>query len=147
MQTHISWIATPVVGNINVINAGLAAFFKGNGFERRDSLRAQACVEGVFGYCVGNIKTNGFMEDITVDLSWVDHDIILTIRHNGPGGEWDGLLSGEKDQQIKRTSFEAMGLFIARELLHSLTYQGQYDLASGRPVRVYELVYRLGEDD
>lgn len=146
MQTHISWTVTPVIGNVAIINAGIAAFFKGNGFAELDSLRLQTCLEGVFGYCVGNIKDNGLMEDITIDLSWVERDIIIAVRHHGPGGQWDSILSRETDKPIKRTSFESMGLFIARDLLHSLIYQGQYDIVSGHLVRTYNLVYRMNPD-
>lgn len=145
MQVHIRWTVSPVIENVAVVNGGIDAFFKANGFSHRDSLRLQACVEGVFGYCVGNIKARGFMEDVTMELGWEERDVIIRMSHNGPGGEWDNVLSKDidKDAPIRRTSFDSMGLFIARELLHSLTYQGQFDHSVGRPVRLYELVYRM----
>jgi len=117
-----------------------------------DSQRLQVCVEGVFSYCVNNIRLLDRHEEITVKLFWEEHDLKVFIQHCGPRGEWDESL---RDQScpIRRTSFTAMGLFIARELLHSLNYESLFDVVQGRINNSYELVYRMqwaaeaGEND
>jgi len=101
----------------------------------------QVCVEGVFSYCVHNIRGAEQRNEIVVSLSWKEHDLVVVIEHCGPGGEWDAALA--LDASIKRKSFDAMGLFIARELLESLTHQRYYDIPSGSTQNIYTLTYRM----
>lgn len=146
MLPIVSWSVFPAKGNVNIINAGIAVFFCDNGFSREDGLRFQACVEGVFSYCVGNIRAQGKSDAIRVDLSWADRELRAVVQHAGPGGEWDTFLDKESPMPIRRTSFDSMGLFIAREMADALIYRSQYDLAAGRGLKEYEILYKLDRE-
>lgn len=142
----VSWTVAPVRGHANIINAGIEAFFRDNGFGREDGLRLQACVEGVFSYCVRNIREHGQSDAVRVDLFWKQREIRVVVRHTGPGGEWDVSLKPDCTAPIRRIDFDAMGLFIAREIADELSFDSQYDLAAGRGYKEYEIVYRLDRE-
>ncbi|MFH1914440.1 MAG: hypothetical protein ABIK45_09235 [Pseudomonadota bacterium] len=142
MQSVIRWVVMPRRRDIGIVNAGLAVWMAVEGYGPLDSRRLQLCVEGVFSYCVGSIRSCGGGGEIAVSLSRPSDDLRLLIQHCGPAGEWDECLKLDGCPPIRRTSFDAMGLFIAREVLHSLTCDSRYDVATGNPLRTYELVYR-----
>lgn len=142
----VSWTVTPTRGNVNVVNGGIEAFFRDNGFDRGDGLRLQACVEGVFSYCVKNIREHGQAEKVRVDLFWKKRELRVVVRHSGPGGEWDFSLRPECKDPIRRIDFDAMGLFIAREIADKLSFDSQYDIAAGRGYKEYEIVYGLDRE-
>jgi len=142
----VSWTVAPKRGNVNVVNGGIEAFCRDNGFDRTNSLRLQACVEGVFSYCVKNIREHGQSERVHVDLFWKKRELRVVVRHSGPGGEWDLSLRPEGRESIRRVDFAAMGLFIAREIADKLSFDSQYDLASGRGYKEYEIVYNLDRE-
>ncbi len=146
MISAVSWSVSPAKGNVNIINAGIAVFFRDNGFSREDGLRFQACVEGVFSYCVGNIRAQGKSDVIRVDLSWADRELRAEVKHAGPGGEWDAFLDKESPMPIRRTSFDSMGLFTAREMADELIFRSQYDLATGQGFKEYEILYKLDRE-
>jgi len=143
MALIASWSMPPARGSVNIVNAGIEAFFLANGFERRHCLRFQACVEGVCNYCMGNIRERGEGEDVHIRLYWEDRTLRVLVLHHGPGGEWDHVLDERHRGKVRRTSFEAMGLFIADELADSLIFRSQYDVVAGRTVREYEFGYAL----
>ncbi len=143
MNAVISWVVPPRKRNVGIVNAGVDSFCRANGFSHRDSLRLQVCVEGVFGYCVGNIRSQGKRSEITLSLYWIGKKIQMIMQHNGPGGEWDDLLKDDSDPKIRRTSFESMGLFIAKEILQSLSFEDHYDIATGDIMKSYELVFMM----
>lgn len=142
MKPMATWVMPPRREAISIINAGLEAFFRTNGFDALDSQRLQVCVEGVFIYCVNNIRALDSSKNIDVKLFWEEHDVKILIQHTGPKGEWDENLKNASFP-IRRTSFEAMGLFIAKEMLHSLNYESLLDVVTGLVNNSYELVYRM----
>ncbi|MBI9079838.1 MAG: hypothetical protein JEY79_08870 [Pseudodesulfovibrio sp.] len=142
MKEEASWSMPPRRRAIVIVNAGLDAFCSINGFSPLDSKRIQVCVEGVFIYCVNNIHALSGREEIRVRLFWEDRKLKILIQHDGPKGEWDESLK-VREFPIRRTSFEAMGLFIAKEILSSLTYESLFDVVSGQVINTYELVYQL----
>lgn len=141
MQAIVRWVVVPRRSDVAIINAGLDVWMAVEGFDPLDSRRLQVCVEGVFSYCVGAIRAGGGAEDIAVTLFRLDDRLRVLMQHSGPPGEWDDCLKLDGCPPIKRTSFDAMGLFIARELLHTLSCDSRYDMAVGCPLKTYELVY------
>ncbi|MEF2229854.1 MAG: hypothetical protein V3571_02915 [Pseudodesulfovibrio sp.] len=138
-----SWSFPPAKGGVNIVNAGIDAFFLANGFGRGHCLRFQACIEGVCNYCAGNLRSQGEAEEVHVRLYWEDRSLRGLVYHFGPGGEWDHALDARQKGRIRRTSFDALGLFIAHELAADLVCRSQYDVVAGRTVREYEIVYEL----
>lgn len=145
MQAIVRWVVMPRRADVAIINAGLEVWMAVERFAPLDSRRLQVCVEGVFSYCVGAIRAGGGAEDIAVTLFRIDERLRVLMQHSGPPGEWDDCLKLDGCPPIKRTSFDAMGLFIARELLHSLSCDTRYDMAAGASLRTYELVYLSGQ--
>jgi hypothetical protein len=142
MQAIVKWILAPRRCDIGIINAGVSVWLAAEGYGSLDSSRLQVCVEGVFSYCVGTIRGAGGNEDIAVSLFRLDDGVRVLVQHSGPAGDWDDSLMVDANPEIKRTTFDAMGLFIARELLHSLTCESRYDMVLGCPLKTYDLVYR-----
>ena len=138
-----SWSFPPAKGGVNIVNAGIDAFFRTNGLGQGRSLRFQACIEGVCNYCAGNIRERGGAEEIYLRLYWEDRSLRGLVYHYGPGGEWDHALDARHRGRVRRTSFDALGLFIAQELAADLVFRSQYDVVAGRTVREYEIFYDL----
>jgi hypothetical protein len=143
VQATIRWIVPSRKQDIGVINAGLDVWLASEGISSLDSRRIQVCVEGVFSYCVGTIRSAGRREDITVSLYRAEGGLRVVLQHCGPEGEWDACLKAHACVEIKRTSFDAMGLFIARQMLDSLVCESMYDVAAGVPVKTFDLRYSL----
>lgn len=141
MNSVVRWIVPPKKRCIGIINAGIDAFGLSNGFSKRDISRLQVSIEGVFGYCVSNINAGMETEEIAVCLFHGADKVKVVVQHSGAGGEWDVHLKDGHAHTIRRTSFDAMGLFIAVEMLDSLTHDSQLDLATGRTLKTYKLVY------
>lgn len=141
MQNIIRWIVPPRKRAIGMINAGIGVFCESHGFSRDEISRLQVSVEGVFGYCVGNILAAKGAEEIAVWMLRDKERIKIVFQHYGAGGEWDHVLRPDAADHVRRTSFEAMGLFIAEEMADSLVHDSQLDLASGHTMKTYELQY------
>lgn len=142
MKPIINWSVAPRKKNIAMINEGIDAFCRLYAIGSDDSLRLQGCVEGVFSYLVGNIRALASNDTIHTSLFWDTPDVTVRMVHSGPGGEWDECLRAGHKGEIRRTSFDSMGLFIARDLLHELHFESRYDLGQGQATRTYELIYR-----
>jgi len=143
MRKLVTWIVPPRKRNIAVINSGIEALARVHGIPERDSLRFQVSFEGVFSYLAHNILTAKKNNEVVVELYWESPDVRLVMQHDGPGGEWDDSLRAEAKGDIRRTSFDAMGLFIARDILHRLTFDNWYDLVTGRNMNKYVLDYTV----
>lgn len=141
MNSVVRWIVPPHKRAIGIINAGIAAFARDNTLSRQDTLRLQVSVEGVYQYCVRNINEALETEEIAVALYRDSKHVKIVIQHCGAGGEWDIHLKDGHDKSIRRTSFEAMGLAIALDMLESLNHTSQLDIATGRTLRTYTLLY------
>jgi len=139
----ISWTLPPRRKSIGIVNAGIENFCRSRGYADEDSLRLQVSVEGVYGYCVGNILAFGGKQRITITLLEGANELGVDIEHDGPGGEWDEALKDGSARDIRRTGFDAMGLFIADEFLHNLVFDSRYDVVKGSGHRVYSLLYRM----
>ncbi|WP_243547335.1 ATP-binding protein [Pseudodesulfovibrio tunisiensis] len=146
MLPHAVWIMPPNRASVRMVNAGLDAFCILNGFDENHSRRIQVCLEGVFMYCARNIMTQADPHDIEVRLYWRTNRLEMFVEHHGPRGEWDDCLRRNSHVPLRRTSFEAMGLFIAREILDELTFEARYDIAAGGEVLTYGLVHSLGDE-
>lgn len=140
MNAVVRWIVPPRRKAIGIINAGIEVHGRNNGYSGNDIQRLQLGVEGVYAYCVRNIQTAGEAEEIGVSLSQGKGKVKVVIQHSGSGGEWDSHLKKDSDHRIRRTSFEALGLFIALEFVDSLIHDSQLDLTTGRNLKTYEMV-------
>lgn len=138
-----TWTMPPRRDSMAVINAGIEALCRINGFDHMDSGRLQLCLEGVFAYCVNTLAGGGVNEPILVRLQWQRRDVVIVVEHAGPRGQWDEQLRTPAEP-VRRLGFDALGLFIAQEILHTLTYESPFDIGAGRTVNRYQLVYRLG---
>jgi len=145
MRKIITWLVPPRKADVAMVNSGIAAYCSANTVSDRDSLRLQVCIEGVFSYLVQNIRSMKAWNEIRIELFREDAEVKVVMQHCGPGGEWDQALKADSSIQIRRTSFESMGLFIAHDMLHDLTYDSWFDLGSGNCTRVYDLIYKLSQ--
>lgn len=143
MRKIITWLVPPRKGDVVMVNNGIDAYCRANAISHRDSLRIQVCVEGVFAYLVQNIRNVKSWNEIHIDLFREDATVKVVMEHCGPGGEWDPALKADSSIKIRRTSFDSMGLFIAYDVLDSLTYDSWFDLGAGNCIRSYELRYAL----
>lgn len=145
MKCVAEWTVPPQVRNIAIITAGIDAFCRMNGFSERDSRQLQVAVEGVFAYCARSIRERLSTACIRTQLYWRESSIVTVIEYHGEGGELDEMLKPDAGQPVRRTSFEAMGVFIAREILDSLVCKRRFDLAGGNRLNTYTLEYSLAE--
>jgi len=141
VKAIIRWGVPPKKSNIGMVNAGIEVFCHSIEYARRDILRLQACIEGVFCYCVGNIRSQRQRNELSVGLFSDAHKVEVVIQHCGPGGEWDFKLRSDSNKPLKRTGFDAMGLYIANEMLFSLEYESRFDIVTGNNNRIYTLLY------
>ncbi len=141
MISVVRWIVPPHKKAIGIINAGIAAFARDSLLSKQETLRLQVSVEGVYQYCVRNINEAFENEEIGVALYTNKKQVKIVIQHSGAGGEWDIHLKEGQDKHVRRTSFEAMGLAIALDMLESLEHTSHLDLTSGRTLRTYTLLF------
>lgn len=134
----------PTRNSVPVINAGIEAICRVHGFDAYDADRLQVCMEGVFMYCVKTLMDQANHEPISVKLFKDGWKIAADIERTGMSGEFDMLLR-DPTRPIKRVSFEALGLYIAREMLQTLTSDTPFDIVSGRQITRYKFTYHLGE--
>ena len=83
MRPMATWVMPPRKRTVSIINAGLEAFCRINGFDNLDSQRLQVCVEGVFIYCVNNIREFNSSADLSVKLFWEEQNLKVVIQHDG----------------------------------------------------------------
>lgn len=147
MSCIAEWTLPPRVRNVAVITAGVDAICHMNGFSRHDSGRLQVALEGIFAYCVRSINSKCASSPIRVRLYWKDLKVSAEIEYYGPGGDLDDMLKRDSKMPLRRTSFEAMGLFIARDLVETLSYSGRFDLTAGGKLNSYVMEYTLARND
>lgn len=141
MHKVVTWIVPPRKRNVTIVNDGIGAFARSSGIPEEDSLRLQVSVEGVFSYLAHNILSAKMNNEIYVEFYWESPNARVVLMHDGPGGEWDDSLRPDSEGIIRRTSFDSMGLFIAHDILHKLTYDSWYDLVRGKNMNKYRLEY------
>lgn len=147
MRKIITWLVPPRKADVAIVNGGVDAYCLSAEISERDSLRLQVCIEGVFSYVARNIREAKVWKEIRIEMHQGDGEVKISMEHCGPGGEWDQALREKSHAKIRRTSFEAMGLFIARDILHELTYDSWFDVGTGNSLKKYELMYRLSASE
>ncbi|WDP85051.1 MAG: hypothetical protein HUN05_07785 [Desulfobacter sp.] len=65
---------------------------------------------------------NRFWIDISIGLGKTS--LHITIGYEGPGGSLAQYFTKGTKKKLKRTSFDALGLYIAQEVVNSLQYTG-----------------------
>lgn len=143
MPPIMEWRLPPSLRRLAMINAGIDAFCSMNGFGSDASRRVQLGLEGLYAYCVRNILAAKEHVEIRVRLFWEETCLRIEVSHHGPGGEWDEQLKMKRE--IRRTSFEAMGLVISRDLMDDVTFESNYDMTAGVMLRTYALQFALAK--
>lgn len=133
------WTVPPRSRLIALVNAGLEAYTRMEGQSVERSLRLQVAVEGVYAYCVRTLRAHESAEKISVELYRGSGRLRVCVTHCGPGGEFDAMLADGRIEEIRRTSFEALGLVIAGEMVESLTFDAHFDLGLGENRKRFQL--------
>lgn len=133
------WTLPPRPRLIALINSGLEAYARMEGLSIERSRRLQVAVEGVFAYCARALRAHDSAGKICVEL-YRSRDLLrVCILHCGPGGEFDTMLAHGKIEEIRRTSFEALGLVLAGDMADSLTFESRFDLTLGETLRSFRV--------
>ncbi len=79
-------------------------------------------VEEIFSYCVKILSKRKSGSRIRILFCRDSKALHIIIEHEGPIGELERTLTSGFKKAIKRTSFEAMGLYLARESVDLLYF-------------------------
>ncbi|QJB56917.1 hypothetical protein [Pseudodesulfovibrio sp. zrk46] len=145
MRKIITWQVPPRKLDVAIVNSGVNAYCQSADISEQDSLRLQVCIEGVFSYLATNIRSVEVWKEIRIEMYRGDGEVKVIMEHCGPAGEWDRALCANPELKIRRTSFEAMGLFIAYDMLEELTCDSWFDMGTGNNLRQYTLIYRISQ--
>lgn len=106
-----------------LLRPSLEAVFKKSGLEEKKAEMLVVAVEEVFMYCAKLLtaaKNNSWI-DICVGMDAIT--LQVAIAHDGPCGSLEKYLIKGSNKKIKRTSFDALGLYIAKEIVNELEYR------------------------
>jgi anti-sigma regulatory factor (Ser/Thr protein kinase) len=106
-----------------LVRPSLEAVFKKSGLDENKTSMLVVAVEEVFSYCAKLLiaAKNKSWVDISVGMD--DINLQVAIAHDGPCGSLEKYFIKGSNQKIKRTSFEALGLYIAKEIVNELEYR------------------------
>lgn len=139
------WILPPNVRLVRLINSGVRSYCELVGLDDWGSSRIELAVEGVFAYCARTLKAQCRMgEPIRIRLFHESGVLRIEVSHEGQGGEYDACLDPHPAFELRRTSFEAMGLYIAREVMDGLVHDYRWDIAAQANVNRYVLTWKFG---
>jgi hypothetical protein len=139
------WILAPNLRLVRVLNSGIRSYCELVGLQDWACARIELAVEGVFAYCARTLKAQCRPgEPIHVRLYHESGILRIEISHEGQGGEYDACLDPTPSFELRRTSFEAMGLYIAREMLDGLTHDYRWDITAQANLNRYILTWKFG---
>ena len=108
----------------SMLHPCLEALFNRFGFDKNRATLLVIAVEEVFAYCVKLINSVESDSRIDIAIKLDKSHLHIVIVHNGPRGSLEKHLMEGSKKEIERTSFEALGLYIAREVIDKLRYTG-----------------------
>lgn len=123
MEKILTITIRPDLEVYTLVSPSLEAVFKKSGLDENKAAMLVVAVEEVFVYCAKLLiadKNNAWV-DISVGMDAMT--LQVTIAHDGPCGSLEKYFIKGSNQKIKRTSFEALGLYIAREIVNELEYR------------------------
>ena len=123
MEKIITISIGPDLEVYTLVRPSLEAVFKKAGFDENKAGMLVVAVEEVFSYCAQLLTAakNKSWVDICVGMD--DTTLQVAIAHDGPCGSLEKYFIKGSNQKIKRTSFEALGLYIAKEIVNELEYR------------------------
>lgn len=101
----------------------LEAVFKKAGLDEKKAAMLVVAVEEVFMYCAKLLTAAKNKSWVDIRVGMDDRNLHVAIAHDGPCGSLEKNFIKGSSQKIKRTSFEALGLYIAREIVNELEYR------------------------
>ena len=107
-----------------MLQPSLEALFKKFGFDEKQATMLVIAAEEVFAYCVKRIHSVKSKSRIAIGVILDNPYLLIIIEHDGPRGSLEKHLMEGSEKKIERTSFEALGLYIAREVIDELRYTG-----------------------
>ncbi len=102
-----------------IVAAAMGAYFELRSVPQAEAVKLQLVAEEIFGYCLATLTKHERRSEVTFRFHETDATLTVMLEYIGPRGELDILLRG--DGRIERTSFEALGLSIARQFADSIT--------------------------
>ncbi|MBN2140223.1 MAG: hypothetical protein JW718_04390 [Desulfovibrionaceae bacterium] len=143
MAQSVEWRLEPEVRLARVLTAGVQAVMELNGAERADCDRLQLAVEGVFIYICQVLREARVSDAVCAGMEMFGNQARVWLEHMGPKGDLDHFFEPDSMDRIKRTSFEALGLFLSREMSDSLVCERRYDYHKGKKVSRFTISKRF----
>ncbi|MDD4953129.1 MAG: hypothetical protein PHV85_11315 [Desulfovibrionaceae bacterium] len=143
MAQSVEWRLEPDARLARVLTAGIQALMDLNGARQADCDRLQLAVEGVFAYLCQILREARVRESVCAGMEIFGNEARVWLEHMGPKGDLDHFFEPDSTDKIKRTSFEALGLFLAREMSDSLVCERRYDYHKGKKVSRFTILKRF----
>ena len=143
VQRELITLTAPAdLSAVSLINPMVAVVCNSCRMSEESRMKVGVAVEEVFTYCAGLIGKREEALRVTLFFYRDQDSLHVILEHAGPRGELEDHLLPGACSAIKRSSFEAMGLYIARESLDRLEY---FPAAGGK--HRFVLSKRLTGDD
>ncbi len=143
MKEIISVVIQPDIRMLNLLRPLLEALCREYDLGESRTNQMVLAIEEVFSYCVKILQKERYATRITVAIVEDLPLLKLFIEYIGPCGELEAhFRHGGRKSQIKCTTFEALGMHMAREILDDLRFY-----YSGQGKNVFQLSYRCKDED
>ncbi|MBF0119610.1 MAG: hypothetical protein HQK79_12295 [Desulfobacterales bacterium] len=107
---------------LNIIKPMLRTLCMEIGINKENSNKIEFATEEIFSYCVKLINFSNIKYSITVSFQVISNFLNIFIEHNAPRGSLEKHFIEGVEEKIPRTSFEALGLYVAKEIIDELKY-------------------------
>lgn len=97
------------------------------GLSREGALKTALAVEEVFSYCLKLVLRESKPSRITLTCRREEASLLVMIDHQGPRGELEKHFQPGREGAFPLTSFDAIGLKIARDIRDDLRYVQLFD--------------------
>ncbi len=143
MKPFAEWRVFPENRLIPVVTGGLEAFCRALDLGAEHSLRLQLALEGVLGYCMHLAREPMAQREVTARVFLADRMVRMEVEHDGPRGLLDHFFESGGRDRFKRTSFEALGMYLASEIMDEMTFHRVPRISSSTALSRYCLGYDL----
>lgn len=108
---------------LHPVQSCLRSFCDSFGLYEKDYEKLSLAVEEVFSYCVKLLGVTNRKERITIRFNEGLPYITINMEYRGPTGALEKYFKpGQGKKSFKRDTFDALGLFLANEMLSSLEF-------------------------
>jgi anti-sigma regulatory factor (Ser/Thr protein kinase) len=97
------------------------------GLDKDKTLKATRALEEVFGYCLKMVQKEKKPSRITITCRQEHTSLQIIVEHQGPQGMLERNFLPGREKAFSLTTFEAVGLKIAHDLVDDLRYVQLYD--------------------